>query len=304
MFGLLGRTLISIGLLLMAFVVYQLWGTGIQTAREQSRLRQDFNELLVTTTVPGTTAPPTTGPPTTTSETSSTVPLRPTTTDPPVAAPVATAGPPIAGDPVARLESEAMGIRDQIVIEGISPANLQDGPGHFPETPLPGQLGNAAIAGHRTTYGQPFRNIDRLQAGDDIIVTTLSGTYIYVVTGQKIVDPGDYAQVIPTLDPTKATLTLTSCDPPFTAERRIVVSAELDGERSSPVTVPAGSMPEPPAATVLPAEEPQAGSPTTPTTAVPTTSEAVLSESTNPNTDRPGVSLIGGRGVVSEPMVQ
>ena len=92
---------------------------------------------------------------------------------------------------------------------------------------MPGQLGNAAIAGHRTTYGQPFFDIDKLEVGDEIIVTTLDGRFVYRVTGQQIVSPSDY-QVIATTDPTKATLTLTSCHPKYTARERIIITSELD----------------------------------------------------------------------------
>ena len=81
--------------------------------------------------------------------------------------------------------------------------------------------------GHRTTFGQPFFDVDKLENGDEIIVTTLSGRYVYRVTGQEIVSPSDY-HVISTTDPTRATLTLTSCHPKYTARERIIVFAELD----------------------------------------------------------------------------
>jgi sortase A len=249
-------------------VAYQLWGTGIQTAREQNRLRDEFRAQLETT-VPATTVPATTVQ-ATTPATSAETTVEPTTTQatttteaPP---PVVTA-PPL-GDPVAELDIPAMDLDGKIVVEGVTPSNLQDGPGHFPETPLPGQLGNAAIAGHRTTHGQPFRHIDRLEPGDDITVTTLAGTYVYVVTGQVIVGPNDYDAVIPTTDPTKATLTLTSCHPVHSSAKRIAVFAELDPSRSSPLTLAAtagGGAP----ASELPGED---GSTTEPSTSGPSTS--------------------------------
>jgi sortase A len=105
-------------------------------------------------------------------------------------------------------------------------------------------LGNSAIAGHRTTHGAPFGKINDLEAGDDIIVTTLAGQYIYVVTGKTIVDPSDYSLVIPTNDATKATLTLTSCHPAYSTRQRLVVFAQLDIARSSPVTLPATDLGE------------------------------------------------------------
>ena len=112
---------------------------------------------------------------------------------------------------IARIEIPAIGVND-IVVAGVSPNDLKKGPGHYPDTPLPGQLGNAAIAGHRTTYGQPFFDVDKLVVGDEIVVTTLNGRYTYRVTGQEIVSPSDY-QVVATIDPSRATLTLTSCHP-------------------------------------------------------------------------------------------
>ena len=91
---------------------------------------------------------------------------------------------------------------DWIVVEGVQVADLKKGPGHFHETPMPGQLGNAAIAGHRTTYGAPFFDLDDLEPGDLIEVQTLVGTFIYEVTGTEVVNPSEYALVIPTNDPT------------------------------------------------------------------------------------------------------
>jgi sortase A len=254
MLGIVGRFLVSLGVLMFAFVAYQLWGTGIQTAREQTRLRQEFAEELATTVPPPTTAPP----PTTIDPPTSDAPAETTTTStiaiediPPA---VITA--PAEGEAVAQLAIPRMGIEQKIVVEGVNPSDLQDGPGHFPETPLPGQLGNAAIAGHRTTHGEPFRKIDKLEPGDEITVTTLAGVYIYVVTGQQIVDPDDYSAVIPTLDPTKATLTLTSCHPVHSTTHRIVVVAELDVARSSPVTLKSD-----PSTPVAPSELPGEGEP-------------------------------------------
>ena len=113
---------------------------------------------------------------------------------------------------------------------------LRLGPGHFPDTPLPGQFGNAAIAGHRTTYGQPFHNVDQLVVGDDIVVTTEAGRFTYVVDDIEIVLPSDY-EVVATVDRAKATLTLTSCHPKWSAAQRIIVHAALDPERSDTVGV-------------------------------------------------------------------
>ena len=203
--GGLGKTLIATGLLLFGFVAYQLWGTGIETARAQNSLENEFEELLAATP-PTTAAPVDTTPVDTTPVESVPADSVPATAAP---APVASLPPVAEGDPIARLEMPTIGV-DKIVIAGVQTKDLKKGPGHYPETPLPGQLGNSAIAGHRTTFGQPFFDVDKLENGDEIIVTTLAGRFVYRVTGQQIVSPSDY-QVIATTDPTRATLTLTSC---------------------------------------------------------------------------------------------
>ena len=121
---------------------------------------------------------------------------------------------------------------------GVSLDDLKKGPGHYPDTPLPGQLGNASIAGHRTTFGEPFRHIDELAPGDEIIVTMFTGDrFVYEVASTEIVGPDDYF-VVTTTDPTVAELTLTSCDPVYTARNRIAVHAFLVGSESDPVGEP------------------------------------------------------------------
>jgi sortase A len=235
--GGIGKTLIATGLLLFGFVAYQLWGTGIETARAQNSLENEFEELLAGTP-PATAAPVGSAPPESVPAGSApvaSVPAEtaPSATAPSESAPATTAPTAVAslpsiaeGDPIARLELPSIGV-DKIVIAGVDKNDLKKGPGHYPETPLPGQLGNSAIAGHRTTFGQPFFDVDKLDNGDEIVVTTLAGRFVYRVTGQEIVSPSDY-QVIATTDPTTATLTLTSCHPKYTARERIIVYAELD----------------------------------------------------------------------------
>ena len=238
--GGIGRILITLGLLMFAFVAYQLWGTGIQTAQAQRTLSREFDQALGTTPPTTTTLAPS---PTDTPTTDATAPIdsaTPTTTTAPVLAPAK----PIPAEEkgVARLEIPRMGL-NRIVVEGATADALTKGPGHFPETPLPGQLGNAAIAGHRTTHLHPFFDIDKLQPGDQIFVTTFNGRYVYQVTGTEVVDPNAYADVIPTTDVTKATLTLVSCTPRYSATNRIVVHADLIPEVSDALTEAAPVVP-------------------------------------------------------------
>jgi sortase A len=229
--------LVASGLLLLGFVVYQLWGTGIQTHQAQNDLSEQFDALVgpTTSTVPTTTVPTTlvpastvpTTPPASPAATTTTLPAT-TTTSTLAPAP----GPVTAGDPVARMEVPKIGL-DWIVVSGVDVDELKKGPGHYPDTPLPGQVGNVAIAGHRTTYGAPFYRINELVAGDDVILTTPAGRYVYKVTNQFIVEPSQSEVLDPTNGPM---LTLTSCHPRYSAKKRIIVRAALDPTQSSPLT--------------------------------------------------------------------
>lgn len=130
---------------------------------------------------------------------------------------------------------------ETLVVEGTSAAALRAGAGHYPNTPLPGQVGNVAIAGHRTTYGRPFNRLDQVKEGDEIWLSTPIGDYKYVVTapppdGQCKRRAADYAACVTT--PTDWTvigkssepiLTLTSCHPKGSAAQRIVLRAHLEG---------------------------------------------------------------------------
>lgn len=207
---------------MFAFVGYQLWGTGIQEARSQDQLGKDFKTAIAdagsTSTTTGTVNP------------NATVPVtgQPLPPDQPFPHQISE------GEVVAAVRIARIGL-SKYVVAGVGVHDLRKGVGHFPNTPFPGQLGNAAIAGHRTTYGQPFYSLDKLKPGDDIEVSTiLGGTYVYVVTGSEEVGKDDY-HVITDSDPKKATLTLITCTPIGTASRRLVIHAELDQARSSPV---------------------------------------------------------------------
>jgi sortase A len=113
------------------------------------------------------------------------------------------------------------------VLSGTSQAVLAKGPGHYEETPLPGKKGNCAIAGHRTMHGHPFRHIDRLEKGDEIIVYTTEGRFVYRVTEKKVVEPTDLSVIAPSEE---AKLTLTACHPVGSARQRLAVIAQLISE--------------------------------------------------------------------------
>lgn len=130
------------------------------------------------------------------------------------------------GDALTRIKIPAIGV-DVVVVEGTTQSALRAGAGHYPQTPLPCEAGNVGIAGHRTTYGKPFHNLDLLHPGDSIILETPIGSCTYKVKQTKVVLPTDTSVVAPTPTPM---VTLTTCHPKGSARQRLVVQAELQGE--------------------------------------------------------------------------
>jgi sortase A len=214
--GVVGRSCISAGVLTLLFVVYQLWGTGIREAQAQHKLKDEFQELVGEDAA----GDPISSDKGTSSTTSTTFGVPPP--------------PPADGDAVAHLVIPKIGV-DKIVVQGVSLDDLKRGPGHYTDTPLPGQPGNAAIAGHRTTYGAPFNRINELGNGDEILVTTLQGSFVYEVMGQQIVSP---SQVEVLNNQHDNRLTLTACHPKYSASQRIVVSAKLVGPAAPVAATP------------------------------------------------------------------
>jgi sortase A len=143
---------------------------------------------------------------------------------------------PAPGDPVALLKIASIGL-EQVVVEGTNPSATEQGPGHFRSSPLPGQVGNAVIAGRRSTYGAPFRDIGELAVGDEIVATTAEGVFSYDVTQIAHVHPGQQDVVAPTTD---NRLTLVTSEPRFTPSGRLAVIATLQGK---PVSSPAEPRP-------------------------------------------------------------
>jgi sortase A len=130
---------------------------------------------------------------------------------------------PLPGDAIGRIEIPAIGATDYVV-EGTDLENLRKGPGHYPETPLPGDRGTVAIAGHRTTYGAPFRRIDELDRGQEIAVDMPYGRYVYRVERTKIVEPTDLS-VLDRVGHDR--LVLSACHPLYSAAQRVVVFSRL-----------------------------------------------------------------------------
>jgi sortase A len=131
------------------------------------------------------------------------------------------------GEAIGRMRAPAMDL-DVVVIQGTDTASLQKGPGHFPETAFPGMGETVGIAGHRTTYGAPFRHVDSMERGDRIVLEMPYGTIVYRVQKTEIVDPED-VQVVDNVGYER--LVLTSCHPVYSAAQRFVVFARGVRER-------------------------------------------------------------------------
>jgi sortase A len=177
-----------------------------------------------TTTLPDTTATSTT----TTTSTSTTTSASTTTTTVPLQAttPIAPPSDPGGAEDLGELGSISIpkiGL-DASLNEGIRLTTLDRGPGHWPGSAMPGQVGNVVVAAHRTSHGAQFRHIDQLVPGDIVTFTTADGSFDYQVTGTQIVSPDALWIIDPTDTPTA---TLFACHPPGSTRQRIVVNLAL-----------------------------------------------------------------------------
>jgi len=184
--------------------------------------------VTTATPVTATPAPPTTLATTTTVATTTTI--APTTT---AAAPTTLPRPLAPPNPSAPEKTFQIGTISIPKIglvhsmwEGVADSTLNHGPGHWPGTAMPGQVGNVVLGGHRVSHDRPFRHIDELVPGDQIVMNTLAGQFTYVVSGSRVVTPQDVWIVNQT--PAK-TLTLFACHPPGSTRERYVVFAKLAG---------------------------------------------------------------------------
>jgi len=231
--GGVGRVMIASGALILLFVTYQLWGTGIRTDASQKNLQNQFQKAQADAKG-NTTAPKATLPGESAADTTST--NAPAASGPSDAKPATGDFPaPKPGNAIGQIKIPKIGV-DFFMVEGVDLSYLAEGPGHFPGTPFPGQVGNAALAGHRTTWKAPFNRIDELVPGDKIQVTTIQGDFTYEVMaqpgsspdapiGNKIVSPAQTE--ILDQPPGQNSLTLMACNPKYSAAQRIVVVGKL-----------------------------------------------------------------------------
>jgi sortase A len=196
-----GWTFIGMGSFVLYFLVYQLVGTNAVTSRGQEELRSQLEREWTASPPPANRDP------------KKVVPRRP--------AP---------GKPLAVLDIPKIQLDNKVVVEGVGREDLRKGPGHVPSTVLPGQEGTFGISGHRTTYGAPFYRLNELAKGDTITVVTREAIYTYTVTRTAIVRPTDVQVLDNVRGPDgklKATITLTTCHPRYSARQRLVVFGDL-----------------------------------------------------------------------------
>lgn len=271
----IGQTLITFGMVVLLFCAYELWVTGIVTAREQNELDRELTRSWSQAAVPLAAAvppaaarlPAAAGPPAAAPSAGSpagaapgrpsvaAAPVPPATAAAPAPAPAAPApaGPvPAApapsvpqGSAMARLYLPSLqGDRPLVLIEGVGVADLKKGPGHLPGSAQPGEIGNSVVSGHRTTYGAPFGDLDRLEPGDAVVVQTRDAWVTYRITGTQVVDPSAVQVTFPVPGqaravPTRRLLTLTTCHPEYSARERLIVRGELEASTSMSAGPPA-----------------------------------------------------------------
>ena len=185
------------------------------TTAEPTTTSASTTSRAVTTTTDATTSSTSTSTSSTTSSTTTLPQPIPPPADPNAAEPVIELG---------RIAIPKIGV-DMALYEGIRLTTLDHGPGHWPGSAMPGQLGNSVIGGHRTSKHKVFRNVDDLVAGDQIVFTDPDGTeHVYIVNRVEVVEPDAMWIVEPTSSPTA---TLFACHPPGSTRQRIVVFADL-----------------------------------------------------------------------------
>jgi len=201
-----GEILITLGVVLLLFSVYQLFWTNVsadlatQQVTDQIRNDWQFGQHGTSAGAPGSAAAPQTFNP---------------------------------GQGFALLHIPRLGtgwVRP--IVEGVALDDLRKGVGHYPETATPGEIGNFAVAGHRATNGEPFRALDLLRPGDPVIVETADSWFVYTVDNTRIVAPTHVSVLLPVPDqpgvkPTKAIITLTTCNPRWASYQRMIVTGTL-----------------------------------------------------------------------------
>ena len=210
-----GEVLITVGVVLLLFVGYELWWTNVvadrAVAAERAELLDRFGQ-------------------------------------PPHPSPDSASSKVVPGDAFALMYIPAIE-RSWVrpVVEGVTLEDLSRGVGHYPQTAMPGQVGNFAVAGHRATNGQPFAYLDRVTTGDQVIVQTQTRWYVYRVTDVSLVAPTDVDGIAPvpgdpTATPDRRIITLTTCNPRWASYERLILHGRLvsSSPAADPPPIPGG----------------------------------------------------------------
>lgn len=211
--GLLGELLLTAGALLLLFVVWQLWWTDVVAEREQAQIVADLDWAVAEVAEVAAPAPD-----------AQRYDAPPVLDEPAVGTTFATLHVPRWGADYVRPIAQGTSRREVLDVIGI---------GHYVGTAMPGQVGNFAVAGHRVTYGAPFKRAEELAVGDALVVQTEQAWYVYTVTSTAVVRPRQVEVIAPVPGrpdeaPTEAVMTLTTCHPMYSARERYVVHASFD----------------------------------------------------------------------------
>ncbi|GII95857.1 class E sortase [Sinosporangium siamense] len=197
-----GELSITVGLIMMLFCAYLLWGTGSYTMRQQRLLQVQLMEDRERGKIDKIAL----------------------------------------GRALALVRIPRLG-RDYeyAIVEGVEFEHLKKGPGHYPGSALPGEVGNFVLSGHRTTYAAPFNRLDELEPGDEVVIEAREARYVYLVTGSKVVTPRQVEVMAPVpgrpgVRPSEALITLLTCHPKFSARERLIVFGTLAGRENRRTT--------------------------------------------------------------------
>jgi sortase A len=200
----IGEILITCGLVVLLFAGYEVWGKTAETQGHQNTLSNQIDQAWGAS---------------------------PQGSSSPASAPQPAGANPFPGSAIARIYIQKMRKDPWVVVQGIKPYDIRYAPGHYPQSQMPGEIGNFAVAGHRTPG--IWWDLDRVRSGDIVVVETKDNWYVYKVYQNQIVKPNAIEVIAPVpgspgATPTKALITLTTCNPKFDNYERMVIHGELD----------------------------------------------------------------------------